>query len=76
MTTNSDAAAAVAKDARPSAELDSTGEVYAAVASELEGGGVRADVATILRETIFSDDALDSITLALERLAKLPEVGG
>jgi len=47
--------------------------VYARIAADLEAAGIRADVATILRETIFSDDeALAAAPAVMERLLSIP----
>lgn len=55
-------------------QMETTDEIYSALANGLETGGVRPDVAAILRGTIFSGvDANNAVAIALDRLIALPE---
>jgi hypothetical protein len=60
---------------QPDLEASETADgIRVRISASLEGAGVRADVATVLRETVFGNaEAFAATPTALERLLQLPE---
>jgi len=60
-------------DAPPDA-TETTDVIFSKIAADLHAAGVRADVAAVLKETVFSDEqARASDSSVIERLLDLPE---